>query len=80
MDEPEQLELPLPEVEDNIIYFQDLTLTADTVLATNIGHYRDVFIIGLTDDGFSYRASNGDAMFWSYALERARNFLMNSMD
>jgi hypothetical protein len=73
----EQLELPLPEVEDNTIYFESLTLTADSVLANNLGCYREVFIIGLTEDGFSYRASNGDSMFWSYALERARNYLMN---
>jgi hypothetical protein len=76
----DQLELPLPEVEDNNIYFEDLTLTADSVLAGNIGMYRDVFIIGVGPQGYSYRASNGDAMFWSYALERARNYLMNSMD
>jgi hypothetical protein len=75
----EQLELPLPDVEDNTIYFEDLTLTADSVLAENIGQYRNVFIIGVTDEGMMYRASNGDAMFWSYALERARNYLMNSM-
>lgn len=76
----EQLELPLPDVEDNNIYFEDLGLTADVVLAGNIGKYREVFIIGLTEDGFSYRASNGDAMFWSFALERARTYLINSMD
>lgn len=75
----EQLELPLPEVEDNTIYFEDLTLTADTVLAGNIGHYRDVFIIGVTEEGMAYRASSGDAMFWSYALERARSYIINSM-
>jgi hypothetical protein len=76
----EQLELPLPSVEDEKIYFEDLTLTADSVLANNLGHYREVFLIGVTDEGFAYRASNGDAMFWSYALERARTYLMNSMD
>lgn len=76
----EQLELPLPEVEDNIIYFESTTISADTVLAGNLGNYREVFIIGLSDQGFQYRASNGDAMFWSYALERARNYLMNCMD
>lgn len=75
----EQLELPLPAVEDNNIYFEDLTLTADSVLAGNIGCYRDVFIVGVSDEGFSYRASSGDAMFWTYALERARHYLMNSM-
>lgn len=80
MSDHHQLELPLPEVEDNVIYFENLTLTADSVLAGNIGHYRDVFIIGVTDEGFSYRASTGDAMFWSYALERARTYLINSMD
>ena len=80
MTDEDQYELPLPEVEDNVIYFEDLNLTADTVLAGNIGCYRDVFIIGLTDQGFAYRASNGDAMFWSFALEKARNYLMNSMD
>lgn len=76
----EQLELPLPEVEDNNIYFEDLGFTADSVLAGNIGFYRDVFIIGVTDEGFHYRASSGDTMFWSYALEKARNYIMNSMD
>jgi hypothetical protein len=75
----EQLELPLPEVEDNNIYFEDLTLTADSVLAENMGHYRQVFVIGVADNGFKYSASNGDAMFWSYALDRARQFLMNNM-
>lgn len=75
----EQLELPLPEVEDNTIYFEDMTLTADTVLAGNLGSFNEVFLIGLTNDGFQYRASNGDSMFWSFALERARNYLMNSM-
>lgn len=78
MDE-EQMELPLPEVEDNTLYFEDLTLTADAVLANNMGSFRDVFIVGVSEEGFSYRASSGDAMFWSYALERARNYLMNSM-
>lgn len=76
----EQLELPLPEVEDNLIYFEDLILTADSVLAGNMGIYRDVFIIGVTPEGLAYRASNADAMFWSFALERARTYLMNSMD
>lgn len=75
----EQLELPLPEVEDNTIYFESTTLTADSVLAGNLGRYREVFLIGVHDDGFAYRASNGDSMFWSYALERARNYLMNCM-
>lgn len=73
------MELPLPEVEDNTIYFETTTMTADTVLAGNLGKYKEVFLLGLTDDGFQYRASNGDAMFWSFALERARNYLMNSM-
>lgn len=76
----EQMELPLPDVEDNNIYFEDLTLTADSVLAGNMGHYKNVFIIGVTDQGFQYRASNGDAMFWTYALEKARNYVMNSME
>jgi hypothetical protein len=75
----EQLDLPLPEVEDNAIYFEDLTVTADSVLANNLGKYRDVFIIGVTDDGFEYRGSNSNAAFWAYALERAKHFLMNSM-
>lgn len=76
----EQLELPLPEVEDHNIYFEDLTLTADSVLASNTGHFRDVFIIGLTEDGLCYRASNGDIPFWAYALEKARSFIMNNLD
>jgi hypothetical protein len=75
----EQLELPLPDGEDNIIWFEDLTITADAVLAGNMGFYKDVFIIGLTEDGLCYRASNGDTPFWAYALEKARNYLMNSM-
>lgn len=74
------MELPLPKVEDNTIYFENTTLTADGVLAGNLGKYREVFLLGLDDKGFSYRASNADAMFWSFALERARNYLMNSMD
>jgi hypothetical protein len=73
----EQLELPLPSVEDNIIYFEDLTLTADSVLAANLGKFREVFIIGVTDGGFEYRGSNANTAFWSYALDRARHFLMD---
>lgn len=76
----EQLELPLPEGEDNIIYFESTTITADSLLAANLGYYTDVFIIGLTEDGLCYRASNGDGPFWAYALEKARNYIMNSMD
>jgi hypothetical protein len=76
----EQFELPLPEGEDNTLYFEDLTLTADSVLAGNIGLYKNVFIVGVTDNGFCYRASNGDALFWSYALEKARAYIMNNMD
>ena len=76
----EQLDLPLPDVEDNRIYFEDLCLTADSILAANMGSFRDVFIIGLTEEGLAYRASNGDIPFWAYALENARNYIMNSMD
>lgn len=76
----EQLDLPLPEVEDNTIYFEDLTLTADSLLVANMGQYKDVFVIGLTEHGLCYRASNNDVPFWAYALEKARNFLMNNLD
>lgn len=75
----EQLELPLPDVEDNVIYFEDLTMTANSVLVGNLNCYREVFIIGVNEDGFQYRASNGDSMFWQYALERARNYLLSCM-
>lgn len=75
----EQLELPLPEVEDNRLYFEDLTVTADSLMASHMGRYHDVFIVGMTPDGFEYRASSGDLMMWTYALERARNFLLNNM-
>lgn len=76
----EQLLLPLPEGQDNIIYFENTTTNSDSVLAGNLGKYKEIFLIGVTEAGFQYRASNGDAMFWSFALERARNYIMNSMD
>jgi hypothetical protein len=72
------MELPLPDVPDDRIYFEDLTINADSVLATNLGKFKEVFVIGVTDEGFEYRGSNNNAAFWSYALDRARHFLMNS--
>lgn len=75
----EQLELPLPEVPDDRIYFEDLCLTADLVLAQAMQSYNDVFVLGINEDGFHYRASNGDARFWIFALERAKNWLLHNM-
>ena len=80
MDE-QQLELPLPEVPDNLVYFEDLTLTTDTMLAGSIGKYRAAFIIGIPDDGVpEYMGSHTDIMFWSVAIDRAKAFIMRYME
>jgi hypothetical protein len=77
----EQLELPLPEVEDNTIYFEDLTLTTDTMLARAMGKYRSAFVIGIPEDGCpEYLGSNSDVFFWSVALDRAKAFIMKYME
>lgn len=73
----EQLELPLPEVEDNRIYFELTTSSADAVLTSSLSKFKECFIIGVTSEGFQYDASNTDAAFWTYALDRARHFMMN---
>lgn len=76
----EQLELPLPEVDEDVIYFENKTMNADVILATGIGKYDDAFVLGIHDNGYSYSASNGDARFWIYALERAKQWLINNLD
>jgi hypothetical protein len=77
----EQLELPLPPVEDNNIYFEDLTLTTDTMLARAMGKYRSAFVIGIPNDGLpEYLGSHSDIVFWMVALERAKAFMMKCMD
>jgi hypothetical protein len=75
----EQMELPLPEVPDDRLYFESTTLTADTVLAKAISVFDDVFILGINEEGYQYRASNDDARFWVYALERAKQWLLHQM-
>lgn len=76
----EQFELDLPVPED-IIFYENLTATADSVLAYNIGKHRQVFLIGIDADGFpSYFSNHPNAIFWSFALERARNFILQQVD
>lgn len=77
MSEENQLELPLPEEDDDKLYVENLTLTPDTMLAGCMGKFKRVFVIGVDDDGFSYSASSSDTYFWTYALERAKQFIMN---
>jgi hypothetical protein len=74
----EQLELPLPGVEDNRIYFEIVTASADGTLKGCLGKYNECFIIGVDDQGFKYNGSSNDAAFWTFALDRARHFMMNN--
>lgn len=76
----EQLELDLPEVPDNRIYFESTSVNADIILAQSIGKFRECFVIGVSDEGFYYAGSHGDATQWLYALERAKTYLMRMMD
>jgi hypothetical protein len=74
------MELPLPEIEDNTIYFESTTMNADVCLAQGINKFDEVFVLGIHKDGYNYTASNGDARFWIYALERAKQWLINNME
>jgi hypothetical protein len=75
----EQMELPLPEVPDDNLYFENTTVTSDILLAKSIGKFDDVFILGISEDGYNYQGSHGDARFWVFALERAKQWLLHQM-
>jgi hypothetical protein len=65
--------------EEDALFVENLTLTADKVLYKNVGEFENVLLIGIRPDGTAEYASNmGDVPFWLFWLQRCQMFMMRN--